>query len=143
MPYHHLNQAERYQIYALKRAGTTLTQIACELSRSAATISRELKRGTGARGYRADQAQRLAQARAQGSRNARCIASDVWDQVRLGVIWFFVLFVAVGRNRAPPKNALGPWVSCRESASNCLVIPSNCPVVLASFSLRLSLSALN
>jgi transposase, IS30 family len=73
MSYHHLSQNERYQIYALKRAGLTITQIANELSRCASTISREFARGAGARGYRADQAQRLAQARAEGSRNARRI----------------------------------------------------------------------
>jgi transposase, IS30 family len=85
MSYHHLSQNDRYQIYALKRAGLTITQIANELSRCASTISRELARGAGARGYRPDQAQRLAQERAEGSRNARRIASVVWDQVRLSL----------------------------------------------------------
>ena len=85
MPYHHLSQSERYQIYALKQVGLNLTEIAKTLSRSVATISREITRGSGARGYRPDQAERLAKARAQGSRNAPRIPETVWDGVRLSL----------------------------------------------------------
>ncbi|TAJ80845.1 MAG: hypothetical protein EPO42_03440 [Gallionellaceae bacterium] len=64
MKYTHLTRKERYQIYALKKAGHPQSEIAIMLERSAATISRELSRSTGGRGYRPNQAHRLAAARA-------------------------------------------------------------------------------
>ena len=56
MKYKHLSQAERYQIYALMKAGHDQTQIAKLLDRHKSTISRELIRNTGYRGYRPKQA---------------------------------------------------------------------------------------
>jgi len=50
MKYKHLSQAERYQIYALMKAGHDQTQIAKLLYRHKSTISRELNRNTGYRG---------------------------------------------------------------------------------------------
>ena len=44
MDYIHLTQEERYQIYALKKAGFKQSEIASMLERSASTISRELAR---------------------------------------------------------------------------------------------------
>jgi IS30 family transposase len=49
MKYKHLSQAERYQIYALMKAGHDQTQIAKLLDRHKSTISRELIRNTGSR----------------------------------------------------------------------------------------------
>lgn len=60
MNYSQLAENERYQIYALKRAGLTQKEIADQLQRSPSTISRELKRNCGLRGYRPAQAQRLS-----------------------------------------------------------------------------------
>lgn len=59
------------------------------LDRHPSTISRELARGTGLRGYRAEQACNKAQERAQGSRNARHIQPWVWSEVEfyLGLEW--------------------------------------------------------
>jgi IS30 family transposase len=51
MKYKHLSQAERYQIYALMKAGHDQTQIAKLLDRHKSTISRELIRNTSSRGY--------------------------------------------------------------------------------------------
>jgi len=61
--YTHLTQEERYQIYAYKKAGFTYQAIADELERHISTIKRELKRNQGLRGYRPQQANRLAQSR--------------------------------------------------------------------------------
>lgn len=74
MNYKHLSQHERYQIYALLRAGHTQTKIANILQRHKSTISRELKLGTGSKSYRPKQACALAAKRGKNSRNARQIA---------------------------------------------------------------------
>jgi transposase, IS30 family len=65
MNYKHLSQNERYQIYALLRAGHTQTKIASILGRHKSTISRELKLGTGLCSYRPKQACKLAAKRAK------------------------------------------------------------------------------
>ena len=51
MTYIHLSQTERYQIYVLMKAGQTQTEIAHILGRHKSTISREVARGSGRRGY--------------------------------------------------------------------------------------------
>jgi IS30 family transposase len=55
--YKQLSQAQRYQIEILKKAGKNQKEIAELLGVSAATISRELKRNKGQKGYRPKQAQ--------------------------------------------------------------------------------------
>jgi IS30 family transposase len=70
MTYKHLSQAERYQIHALIKAGHDQSQIAKLLDRHKSTISRELSRNTGSRGYRPKQACEMSADRAQHSRNA-------------------------------------------------------------------------
>ena len=70
MTYKHLSQAERYQIHALMKAGHDQSQIANLLDRHKSTISRELSRNTGSRGYRPKQACEMSADRAQHSRNA-------------------------------------------------------------------------
>jgi IS30 family transposase len=79
MNYTHLTQYERYQIYALIKAGHRQSDIAVILNRHPSTISRELARNSGLRGYRPQQAQRLCEARATNSRNARKIEPAVWE----------------------------------------------------------------
>lgn len=87
MNYTHLTREERYQIYALKKAGHPQSEIAIVLKRSAATISRELSRNTGGRGYRPKQAHRLATERR--AMNARTIDDATWQfaQERLLEDW--------------------------------------------------------
>jgi IS30 family transposase len=70
MTYKPLSQAERYQIHALMKAGFDQSQIAKLLDRHKSTISRELSRNTGSRGYRPKQACEMSADRAQHSRNA-------------------------------------------------------------------------
>lgn len=60
MNYKQLTQEERYQIYVLIKANHNQKEIAKILGRSASSISRELKRNKGLRGYRPKQAQSLA-----------------------------------------------------------------------------------
>ncbi|WP_127924173.1 MULTISPECIES: helix-turn-helix domain-containing protein [unclassified Pseudoalteromonas] len=54
---------ERCQIYALNKSQMSQNKIAEQLNVSQSTISRELARNTGLRGYRIKQAQNLAQQR--------------------------------------------------------------------------------
>ena len=63
MKYHRLTQEERYQIYALKKEGLTLEAIGNNIGRDKSTISRELMRNRGQRGYRPKQAHSLAKNR--------------------------------------------------------------------------------
>ena len=79
MNYTHLTETERYQIYALLKAGKTQKFIATFLKRNPATMSRELMRNKGGRGYRPKQAQRKSVERR--AINARCIGSTTWDFV--------------------------------------------------------------
>ena len=83
MPYKHLSQAERYQIHALIKAGHDQSQIAKLLDRHKSTISRELTRNTGSRGYRPKQACEMSAERAQNSRNANTVPAWVNDQAQL------------------------------------------------------------
>ena len=87
MNYIHLTREERYQIYALKLAGQTQTQIARVLKRSPSIISRELTRNRGRRGYRPKQAQIMSIERR--AMNARQIDETVWQfaQDRLKEQW--------------------------------------------------------
>ena len=89
MTYKHLSQAERYQIHALMKAGHDQSQIAKLLDRHKSTISRELSRNTGSRGYRPKQACEMSADRAQNSRNANAVAPWVKDEVNalLRVQW--------------------------------------------------------
>lgn len=87
--YKHLSREERYQIHSLLRARHSLSEIARLLGRHRSTISRELSRGRGQRGYRAEQACRKAAERAQRSRNARRLEAAVFSDVALylGLQW--------------------------------------------------------
>ncbi len=80
MTYQHLSQTERYQIYILMKDGKTQTQISQLMGRHKSTISRELARNTGLKGYRPKQACLLAQERSLGSRNATRITLTVWNE---------------------------------------------------------------
>jgi IS30 family transposase len=87
MNYTHLTQDERYQIYALKKAGHTQCEIAGVLERSASTINRELSRNSGQRGYCPKQAHYLSVERC--AMNARQIDEATWQfaQEELLVEW--------------------------------------------------------
>jgi len=63
--YRQLTQEQRYQIYALRKTGHSRTEIADVISVHKSTVSRELKRNRGRRGYRPQQAQRQALDRRQ------------------------------------------------------------------------------
>ena len=78
--YTQLTQEERYQIYALKKAGHIQAEIAEIIGRDPGTISRELRRNRGLKGYRPQQAHDLALAMCYGKAQRR-IASPVWQLI--------------------------------------------------------------
>ncbi len=63
MSYVHLSLAERHYIEIERKAGTSMNEIAKALGRSQSTLSREISRNTGQRGYRHKQANALAKQR--------------------------------------------------------------------------------
>ena len=73
-------QEERYQIYALMKAELNQKEIAEVLGRNKSTISRELTRNRGLRGYRPKQAQELADNRRQEA-NCTRITPAHWSRV--------------------------------------------------------------
>ena len=81
MTYHHLSRVERYQISALLKEGLTQSKIAANLSRNKSTISPEITRNSGFRGYRPRQSSFLADDRSLNSRNARQIEPSDWLSV--------------------------------------------------------------
>lgn len=74
--YSQLTSEQRYQIYALLKAGHTQTLIGQVLGKHKSTICREIRRNTGNRGYRPIQAQRFCDQRKQGKYAGRFSASD-------------------------------------------------------------------
>jgi len=82
MSYTQLTQEQRYQIYVLMKAGHNQTQMAALVACHKSTISRELRRNRGHKGYRPQQAQALAR-----MRHYRChpprIGEQTWHWVEL------------------------------------------------------------
>jgi IS30 family transposase len=77
--YTQLTQERRYQICALMKAGHSQTEIALMIGCHKSTITRELQRNTGQRGYRPQQAQKMAKQRRSDSVSVR-ITDDQWER---------------------------------------------------------------
>lgn len=80
MSYRQLAREQRYQIKALMKEGHNQTQIAANVGCHKSTISRELRRNRGLKGYRPYQAGELAFDRQCEAYRAR-IAWQTWQQV--------------------------------------------------------------
>ena len=80
MGYTQLTREERYQIYILKKTGQMQKEIAHMLGRNKSTISRELRRNRGLRGYRPKQAHECAVARRLLKARPR-IDKQIWQGV--------------------------------------------------------------
>lgn len=81
MNYTHLTQDERYQIAILNKAGHDQSEIAQLMNRHPSTISRELRRNRGQRGYRPKQAHAFSQARMKACENGPRVSSEIWAVV--------------------------------------------------------------
>ncbi len=77
--YKHLTSEQRYQISALLQTGISQSQIARSIGVSKSTISRELARNKGKRGYRPKQAHGFA--RARKAINSQTITDFSWAYV--------------------------------------------------------------
>lgn len=80
MNYRQLAREQRYQIYALIKAGHNQTRIATVIGCHKSTISRELRRNRGLKGYRPYQADEFAFDRQCEAYRSR-IAWQTWQQV--------------------------------------------------------------
>jgi IS30 family transposase len=80
MSYAQLTREQRYQIYALMKEGHNQTQIAANIACHKSTISRELRRNRGLKGYRPYQADELAFSRQCDAYRAR-ISGQTWQLV--------------------------------------------------------------
>ncbi len=79
--YHHLTDADRCQIDALKASGYSLRAIAREMNRNPATISRELRRNSGERGYRHKQAEQKARERRRAASRPWKLTAELWSRI--------------------------------------------------------------
>jgi len=82
MKYQQITREERYQIYALKKEGLSQTAIAKNLSRDKGTISRELKRNKGLKGYCPKQADEMAKAREKKKPKKRRLNEQIIDYIK-------------------------------------------------------------
>jgi IS30 family transposase len=80
MSYAQLTREQRYHLYGLMKAGYNQTRIAADLACHKSTISRELRRNRGEKGYRPYQADELAYDRQCEAYRSR-IAWQTWQQV--------------------------------------------------------------
>lgn len=81
--YKQLTCEERCQIYALNKSDMSQNKIAEQLNVNQSTISRELSRNTGLRGYRINQAQKLAQQRRVNASKALKMTPQVIELINL------------------------------------------------------------
>lgn len=88
MSYHQLTQEQRYQIYALLKTKHSQNEIANVLGVNKSTISREIQRNRGKRGYRPKQAHRFAMKRRRKAVQKRIPAESwVWIEEMLRHDW--------------------------------------------------------
>ena len=87
--YHHLTDADRCQIHALKASGYSLRAIAREMNRNPATISPELRRNSAERGYRHKQAEQKVRERRRASSRPWKLTAELWSLIEglLGLAW--------------------------------------------------------
>jgi len=87
MKYNQLTQCQRYQIHALLKSSHNQNEIAETIGVHKSTVSRELKRNQGQRGYRPQQAQRKATSRRKWDRRRIQPKTWVWIEERIREDW--------------------------------------------------------
>ena len=77
MGYKHLSLTDRHYIELERKMGTSANKIAKALNRSQSTVSREIVRNSGERGYRHQQADRKAQERHESKPKSVKMSADI------------------------------------------------------------------
>jgi len=96
----HLTSEERWVLYRLQKAGHSQDEIARVMERHRSTIYRELKRNSGAGGYRPRQAQRRAEERRKYPRHPRKLLDwEVREYVEEKLSWFWSPDQIAGRSK--------------------------------------------
>mgnify|MGYP001192447681 CR=1 FL=1 len=107
MSYTQLTEVKRYQIYTLLGNGFTQANAANQVKVHPSTVSRELARNTGKRGYRPQQADRKALERRRGAFKAHRMT----ESLELKVTEFLLLEWSPEQISGHLKNEGGEWVS--------------------------------
>lgn len=97
--YKQLTLEQRYQIYALLKAGQTITEIGKIIGVDKSTISRELKRNVSKRGYRPQFAEKAAVKRRIGKAGPR-IPESVWTDIETAIREYLSPEQVSGRRRS-------------------------------------------
>ena len=80
--YQQLTCEQRCQIYGLQKAGFKQREIANEVGVNKSTISRELRRNRGQRGWRPKQVQELRDKRVRQKAQAKRFSQEDWNKVK-------------------------------------------------------------
>jgi IS30 family transposase len=108
MTYKQLTQIQRYQIYALLKTAHSQSKIAKVIGVHRSTICRELKRNRGKRGYRPQQAQKLAVSRQKKAQPR--IERSVWEQVEEKLLLDWSPEQIAGRMRKEGYSISHEWI---------------------------------
>lgn len=84
--YKQLTQEQRYHIQAHRKIKMSMEAIAKELKVHKSTISREIRRNIGKRGYRAKQANEKAHDRKKKARKKKKMTSELQEKIRKGIM---------------------------------------------------------
>jgi len=109
----------RCRICALRKSGLSIRAVARLLGVLASTVSRELRRNCGLRGYRMKQAQRLSEARRrQASSRPRKPAPELWRGIEGKLRPRWSLEKIVGRLRLDGGASVGKTWICRHARAD-------------------------
>ena len=112
MSYEHLTSQERHTIYTLRKESFSIRAIADALSRSPSSISRELRRNSGGKGYRYQQAHSIAlQRRKNSSRNTKISHRQIkYVEDKLNEEWSPEQISGTMKESGEMKNVSHEWI---------------------------------
>ena len=113
--YTQLTLEERYHIQVMRKQGKSLRSIAIGMGRSHSTLSRELRRNQGGRGYRHKQADRLAFQRHRNKAKAKKLTQETQDYIQEKIRPDTLCIVFIGRGKHPCIGGGQPLSSCDPS----------------------------
>ena len=126
--YHPLTEHQRYQMYALKKAGHDQQRIAATLEMSPSTICQEFRRNQEPCGYRPGQAHHKALARRRHKAKATKMTPAVIERIEADLRQQWSPEQISGRLAATNGLGLSPQRICKETR----VQPKHCEIALTS-----------